>query len=50
MFVNNRTTKTMNFNNVLITYWNDTTSRYTCNNVEGYKKHLAKYPNMVALI
>ena len=50
MLVNNRTNKNMNFNYVIITYWNDRTSKYTCDNIEGYNKHLAKNADMCELI
>jgi len=39
-----------NFNKVLITNIHDRTSRYECNNIEGYKKHLCTNPNMVEII
>ena len=42
MLVNNRTNKNMNFNYVLITNWKDRSCKYTCDNVEGNDKHLAK--------
>jgi hypothetical protein len=50
MLGNNRTNKTMNFNYVIITNWKDRTSKYTCDNIEGYNKHLAKNPDMCELI
>ena len=50
MLGNNRTNKTMNFNYVLITNWKDRTSKYVCDNVEGYSKHLAKNADMCELI
>ena len=50
MLGNNRTNKNMNFNYVLITNWKDRTSTYTCDNVEGYNKHLAKNADMCELI
>ena len=46
MFVNNRTNKNMNFNYVIITNWKDRTSKYTCDNIEGYNKNLAKNADM----
>jgi hypothetical protein len=39
----------MNFNYVLITNWKDSsdrTSKYTCDNVKGYNKHLVKYADV----
>ena len=50
MLFNNRTNKNMKFNYVLIFYWNDRTSKYICDNVEGYNKHLSKYADMCELI
>jgi len=50
MLVNNRTNKNMNFNYVIITNWKDRTSKYTCDNIEGYNKHLAKNADMCELI
>ena len=39
-----------NFNKVLITNIHDRTSRYECDNIDGYKKHLKSNPNMVEII
>ena len=50
MLGNNRTNKNMNFNYVIITNWKDRTSIYTCDNIEGYNKHLAKNADMCELI
>ncbi len=50
MLGNNRTNKTMNYYYAWITDWKDRTSKYTCDNVEGYYKHLAKNGDMCELI
>ena len=39
-----------NFNKVLITNIHDRTTRYECNDIDGYKKHLRTNPNMVEII
>ena len=39
-----------NFNKVFITNIHDRTSRYECDNIEGYKKHLKTNLNMVVVI
>lgn len=38
------------FNKVFITNIHDRTSRYECNNIDGYKEHLKSNPNMVEII
>jgi len=38
------------FNKVIITNIHDRTTRYECNDIDGYKEHLKSNPNMVEII